>query len=81
MEKYYNQERDLGRIISIKENGYGFIKGLDEENVFFHANEVLGVEFQDLRIGNLVEYRIETKRSRRRATEVIVVSNEGVHAK
>lgn len=36
--------------------GYGFLEGLDEVEVYFHRNAVLDDAFDDLHIGSLVRY-------------------------
>ena len=40
----------------ITERGFGFIKTEDEEEVFFHRNELEGVEFSSLSEGQEVEF-------------------------
>lgn len=51
-------ETKYGTIVKMKrEKGYGFIKtdGV-EKNIFFHARDVLSPEYQQLKIGERVEY-------------------------
>ncbi len=38
------------------DRGYGFIKGDGEEDLFFHRNDIEGVEFNSLREGQEVEF-------------------------
>ena len=45
-----------GTIKKIMDRGYGFIKGDQEQDLFFHRNDVEGVEFNDLREGQEVEF-------------------------
>ncbi len=45
-----------GTIKKLMDRGYGFIKGEQEEDLFFHSNGVEGVEFNSLREGQEVEY-------------------------
>jgi len=45
-----------GTIKKLMDRGYGFIKGEQEEDLFFHRNDVEGVEFNSLREGQEVEY-------------------------
>ena len=45
-----------GTIKKIMDRGYGFIKGEQEEDLFFHRNDVEGVEFNSLREGQEVEF-------------------------
>ena len=45
-----------GTIKMLSERGYGFIKGEGEEDLFFHRNNLLGVEFASLRVGQEVVF-------------------------
>ena len=45
-----------GTIKKLMDRGYGFIKGEQEEDLFFHRNDVEGVEFNSLREGQEVEF-------------------------
>ncbi len=45
-----------GTIRRIMDRGFGFIKTEDETDLFFHRNELEGVEFNSLREGQEVEF-------------------------
>ena len=45
-----------GTIRRLMDRGYGFIKGDGEEDLFFHRNDIEGVEFHTLREGQEVEF-------------------------
>ena len=45
-----------GTIRRLMERGYGFIKGEDETDLFFHSNDLEGVEFASLREAQEVEF-------------------------
>ena len=45
-----------GTIKTIMDRGYGFIKPGEGEDLFFHRNDVEGVEFDSLREGQEVEF-------------------------
>ena len=45
-----------GTIKKLMDRGYGFIKGDQEKDFFFHGNDVEGVEFNSLSEGQEVEY-------------------------
>ncbi len=45
-----------GTIIRLMDRGYGFIKTEGEEDLFFHRNEIEGVEFNSLKEGQEVEF-------------------------
>jgi len=44
-----------GTIKKLMDRGFGFIK-TGEREIFFHRNDVVGVEFNDLREGQEVEF-------------------------
>ena len=45
-----------GTIRRLMDRGYGFIKGEGEEDLFFHRNDIEGVEFASLSEGQEVEF-------------------------
>ena len=45
-----------GTIIKIMDRGFGFIKPEQGEDLFFHSNDVEGVEFNSLSEGQEVEF-------------------------
>ena len=45
-----------GTISRIMDRGYGFIKTEQEEDIFFHRNDIEGVEFNSLSEGQEVEF-------------------------
>ena len=45
-----------GTIRKLMDRGYGFIKGEEEGDLFFHRNDIEGVEFGSLREGQEVEF-------------------------
>ena len=49
-----------GVIARLTDKGFGFIKveGM-EKDVFFHANSLVGVEYNELREGDTVQFEIE----------------------
>ncbi len=45
-----------GTIRRLMDRGFGFIKGEEEGDLFFHRNDIEGVEFGSLREGQEVEF-------------------------
>ncbi len=45
-----------GKIRRLMDRGYGFIKTEEEEDLFFHRNDLEGVEFSGLSEGQEVEF-------------------------
>ncbi len=67
-----------GTIRRLMDRGYGFIKGEQEEEVFFHRNDVEGVEFNSLREGQEVEFEEGQGRDGRpQAVKVKLTQPEG----
>ncbi len=66
-----------GTIRRLMDRGYGFIKTENEEEVFFHSNELEGVEFSSLREGQEVEFeKGEGRDGRPKAVKVRLVEVE-----
>jgi ribosomal subunit interface protein len=52
--------RIRGRIIRLfRDRGYGFIETETHQEVYFHANSVHGIPFEDLEVGTAMELEIE----------------------
>jgi len=50
----------VGIISRLTDKGFGFIKiEGQEKDVFFHANSLVGVEYNDLREGDKVQFEVE----------------------
>ena len=48
-----------GTIANLNEKRFGFIKREGQEkDLFFHANELQGVEFAALKIGDMVQFEV-----------------------
>ena len=55
-----------GTIKQLMDRGFGFIKGEGEEDLFFHRNDLQGVEFGSLREGQEVEFEVGQGRDGRK---------------
>jgi len=49
----------------IADRGFGFIQTAEGKDLFFHRNQLQGVEFASLREGQQVEYEVEQGRNGR----------------
>ena len=71
-----------GTIRRLMDRGYGFIKGEGEEDLFFHRNDLQGVEFDTLKEGQEVLFEKGQGRDGRpqavkvRLTEMPVENND-----
>ena len=54
-----------GTIRRLMDLGYGFIKTEQEEDLFFHRNELQDVQFADLKEGQEVEFEMSRGRDGR----------------
>ena len=43
----------------IGDRGYGFIKTEEEQDLFFHRNDLQGVAYESLTLGQEVEFEVE----------------------
>ncbi len=49
-----------GTIKTLKEQGFGFITREGEtKDLFFHHNDLQGVQFNDLKVGDVVTFEVE----------------------
>lgn len=49
-----------GKIKNLKEKGFGFIAVEGQKDIFFHMNALVGVQFDDLREGDMVTFEEES---------------------
>jgi len=67
-----------GTIRRLVDHGFGFIKTEDEKDLFFHRNDLEGVEFNDLNEGQEVEFDMGKGRDGRpAAVKVRLAHSEG----
>ncbi|MFC1951829.1 cold-shock protein [Chloroflexota bacterium] len=66
-----------GTIKKLMENGFGFINTGEGKDLFFHRNEIEGVEFSSLRVGQEVEFEMgQDSKGRPQAAKVRLVGTE-----
>jgi cold shock CspA family protein len=77
-----HDEQSMGAIVTklFPEEGYGFLKTLDEREVYFHRNSVLHDDFDRLDIGTGVRLLIEQGDKGLQATTVQIVNKPGSRA-
>ncbi len=67
-----------GTIKKLMDRGYGFIKTEQEEEIFFHRNDLEGVEFNSLNEGQEVEFeKGQGRDGRPQAVKVRLAQPEG----
>jgi len=63
-----------GTIRQVIDRGFGFIKTEEGKDLFFHRNEIEGVEFSNLRAGQEVEFEMgQDKKGRPQAVKVKLI--------
>ncbi len=63
-----------GTIARVTDRGFGFIKSEEGADLFFHRNDLEGVEFNSLQVGQEVEYeKSEGKEGRPAAVKVRLI--------
>jgi len=51
---------ETGKIARLTDRGFGFIaREGEEKDLFFHSNQLVGVEFDSLREGDMVTFEVE----------------------
>jgi len=66
-----------GTIAKLMDRGFGFIKTEEGRDLFFHRNELEGVEFNNLRAGQEVEFEMgQDSKSRPQAVKVRLAEAE-----
>jgi len=66
-----------GTIKKLMDKGFGFIKTEEEKDLFFHRNEIEGVEFSSLRAGQEVEFEMgQDSKGRPQAVKVRLVETQ-----
>lgn len=63
-----------------REDGYGFLKTLNGEDIYFHRNSVLHDEFDRIEVGTGVRFSAEEGNQGLQATSVQVVDKPGTRA-
>ena len=65
-----------GTIKTLTEKGFGFIAREGEvKDLFFHSNDLNGVTFNDLKVGDKVSFDVEEGQKGPAAKNVTLVSN------
>ncbi len=66
-----------GTIKKLMDNGFGFINIGEGKDLFFHRNEIEGVEFYSLRAGQEVEFEMgQDSKGRPQAVKVRLVETQ-----
>ena len=66
-----------GTIKKLMDNGFGFINTGEGKDLFFHRNEIEGVEFSSLRAGQEVEFEMgQDSKGRPQAVKVRPVETQ-----
>lgn len=56
---FFDTHMQEGTIARLTDRGFGFISREGEEkDLFFHSNELQGVEFNDLKVGDKVTFEV-----------------------
>ena len=66
---------EKGKIARLTDRGFGFIaREGEDKDLFFHSNELVGVEFNDLKEGDEVEFEVGESEKGPNATKVSRIS-------
>jgi cold shock CspA family protein len=79
--KVHPEQEPTGFVIRLRrDQGFGFIKGLDGGEVYFHRNSVLHSGFERLEVGTGVRFTEEAGRDGPQASSVEIVDKPGARA-
>jgi cold shock CspA family protein len=72
-------EQEVGGLIIrlFRDKGYGFIKGANGQEIYFHKNSLLGNDFDRLQIGTGVQWHEEQGDKGPQATTVRIIDKPG----
>jgi len=72
-------EQEVGAVVIrlLREEGYGFIKTTDGQEIYFHQNSVLNKEFDRLEVGTGVRFTAEMGEDGLQASTVQIVDKPG----
>ncbi len=59
-----------GTIKTLTERGFGFIAREGEEDLFFHSNDLVDVRFDDLKVGDKVNFEVSSSNKGPKAVDV-----------
>ena len=65
-----------GKVKTLTEKGFGFINTGEKKDMFFHLRNLRNCEFNDLKVGDKLEYDVEEGPKGTFATNVDLISNE-----
>jgi len=66
---------EKGKIARLTDRGFGFIaREGEDKDLFFHSNELVDVEFKDLKEGDEVEFEVGESEKGPNATKVSRIS-------
>lgn len=72
--KVHDNPYHEGRVLRVfSDDGYGFIEGSDEREIYFHENSVIKGFFEDLRVGSRVRFVEELGENGPQASTVLIV--------
>ncbi len=82
-ERKSHPEQEINGIITkiFSREGYGFIRSLEGDEIYFHQNSIINDEFDQLEPGTGVSYTVETGEKGLQASSVQVLNKSRDHSK
>ncbi|MEA2092827.1 MAG: cold shock domain-containing protein [Patescibacteria group bacterium] len=59
-----------GTIKTLTERGFGFIEREGEDDIFFHSNDLVDTQFDDLKVGDKVSFEVTQSNKGPKASNV-----------
>ena len=70
-----NRNRKMGKVRTLIDKGYGFIMEDTLGSIFFHASELVSADFKELKVGAVVEFKVEEVPQGLKAIRILIVED------
>ena len=65
-----------GKVKTLTDKGFGFINTGEKKDMFFHLRELRNVNFEDLKVGDKLEFDVEQGEKGAYATNIELLDND-----
>lgn len=69
------ENRKMGRIRKVTDQGYGFLMEDEIGSIFFHQSQLISAKFKDLTVGSILEFETFDSLQGPKARNILVVQD------